>query len=319
MLKGVHQKLEPQESPAFFVRGPSPFSKIMFFCALSIVIMAVDARFNYLTQVRQAFIAALHPLEIIANGPSNLALNVKNYLSSHNALIKENQTLKLQAIEHKVMLQKLNTIEAENAHLRSLLKANAPIMPNAILGEILHMGRDPFSSIIVVNKGTTNGIEAGQAVVDANGVIGQVTRVFPFSAEITLITDKNLSIPIQVERNQLRAIAFGEGKNNALDIPYLPTSVDIQVGDKLVTSGIDGVYPAGLAVATVTEVRQSPDSPFAKIVSSPIAGVNNHLQLLIISIPKQAADKANTNKTISDSKIKAQKSTKKEGESNASH
>jgi rod shape-determining protein MreC len=192
-------------------------------------------------------------------------------------------------------------------------------MPNAVLGEILHMGRDPFSSIIVVNKGTTNGIEAGQAVVDANGVIGQVTRVFPFSAEITLITDKNLSIPIQVERNQLRAIAFGEGKNNTLDIPYLPTSVDIQVGDKLVTSGIDGVYPAGLAVATVTEIRQSPDSPFAKIVSSPIAGVNNHLQLLIISIPKQTTGKANTNKTISDSKVKAQKPAKKEGESNAPH
>jgi rod shape-determining protein MreC len=319
MLKGVHQKIEPQESPAFFVRGPSPFSKIMFFCALSIVCMAVDARFNYLNQIRQAFIAALHPLEIIANVPSNLAFNIKNYLSSHNTLIKENQTLKLQAIEHMVMLQKLSTIEAENAHLRSLLKADARITPKAVIGEILHMGRDPFSSIIVVNKGTTNDIEAGQAVVDANGVIGQVTRVFPFSAEITLITDKNLSIPIQVERNQLRAIAFGEGKNNTLDIPYLPTSVDIQVGDKLVTSGIDGVYPAGLAVATVTEIRQSPDSPFAKIVSTPIAGVNNHLQLLIIGIPKQTTNKVVANKSINEPKIKNKKPVKKSGGTNASN
>lgn len=285
MLKGVHQKLEPQESPAFFVRGPSPFSRMMFFCALSIVLMAVDSRLNYLAQFRQTFIAALHPLEMVANAPSEWGLNIRQYFTSHNRLLVENQQLKQQAVEHKVMLQRLATIELENAHLKTLLKGNAPLIPKAILGEILHMGRDPFSNVVVVNRGSQHSVEAGQAVVDAQGVVGQVTRVFPFSAEVTLITDKNLSIPIQVERNQLRAIAFGEGKSNTIDLPFLPTSVDIKVGDKLVTSGIDGVYPAGLAVAKVTEVRQSPDSPFAKIISTPIAGVNNHLQLLILSMP----------------------------------
>lgn len=285
MLKGVHQKLEPQESPAFFVRGPSPFSRMMFFCALSIVLMAVDSRLNYLAQFRQTFIAALHPLEMVANAPSEWGLNIRQYFTSHNRLLVENQQLKQQAVEHKVMLQRLATIELENAHLKTLLKGNAPLIPKAILGEILHMGRDPFSNVVVVNRGSQHSVEAGQAVVDAQGVVGQVTRVFPFSAEVTLITDKNLSIPIQVERNQLRAIAFGEGKSNTIDLPFLPTSVDIKVGDKLVTSGIDGVYPAGLAVAKVTEVRQSPDSPFAKIISTPIAGVNNHLHLLILSMP----------------------------------
>lgn len=285
MLKGVHQKLEPQESPAFFVRGPSPFSRMMFFCALSIVLMAVDSRLNYLAQFRQTFIAALHPLEMVANAPSEWGLNIRQYFTSHNRLLVENQQLKQQAVEHKVMLQRLATIELENAHLKTLLKGNAPLIPKAILGEILHMGRDPFSNVVVVNRGSQHSVEAGQAVVDAQGVVGQVTRVFPFSAEVTLITDKNLSIPIQIERNQLRAIAFGEGKSNTIDLPFLPTSVDIKVGDKLVTSGIDGVYPAGLAVAKVTEVRQSPDSPFAKIISTPIAGVNNHLQLLILSMP----------------------------------
>ena len=320
MLKGVHQKLEPQESPAFFVRGPSPFSRMMFFCALSIVLMAIDARFDYLSKIRQGFIAALHPLEVVANAPSDMALNLKNYFTSHNTLIEENQKLKLQAVEHMVLLQRLKTIESENAHLRSLLKGNEPIIPHAVLGEILHMGRDPFSNIIVINRGTTDKVTAGQAVVDAHGVIGQVTRAFPFSAEVTLITDKNLSIPIQIERNQLRAIAFGEGKNNTLDIPYLPTSVDIQVGDKLVTSGIDGVYPAGLAVATVTEIRQNPDSPFAKIVSTPIAGVNNHLQLLILGMAEPESGKnlenpENENKSKS-KKLKDQQ-TKKKAKSNA--
>jgi rod shape-determining protein MreC len=259
---------------------------MMFFCALSIVLMAVDSRLDYLAQFRQTFIAALHPLELVAKAPSEWGLNIRAYFTAHGRLLKENEALKIQAVEHKVMLQRLQTVELENAHLRTLLKGNAPIIPKGILGEILHMGRDPFSNVIVVNRGSQHDVKAGQAVVDAEGVVGQVTRVFPFSAEVTLITDDNLSIPIQVERNQLRAIAFGDGKSNTIDLPFLPTSVDIKVGDRLVTSGIDGIYPAGLAVAKVTQVRQSPDSPFAKIVSTPIAGVNNHLQLLILSMPE---------------------------------
>lgn len=284
MLKGVHQKLEPQQSPAFFVRGASAFSRMVFFCALSISFMAVDARLNYLSQVRQAFIAALHPLEIVADAPGAWYRDIKKYFSVHNKLVQENYALKQQAFEHQVILQRLTTIQAENTHLRTLLNANIPIQPKATLGEISHMGRDPFTHIVVVNRGDQHHIKAGQAVVDSKGVIGQVTRVYPFTAEVTLITDKELSIPIQIERNQLRAIAFGEG-NNTLDIPYLPTNVDIKVGDKLVTSGIDGVYPAGLAVATVTKIEQNPESPFAKIISTPIAEVTNHLQLLLLDLP----------------------------------
>ena len=285
MLKGVHQKLETQETPAFFVRGAKPFSRMVFYCALSIVFMAVDARLNYLSQVRQAFIAALHPLEIAANTPSEWVRDIKKYFSAHNLLVQENYALKQQAFEHQVSLQRLTTIQAENEHLRHLLSGNIPIQPKAVLGEILHMGRDPFTHVVVVNRGSQHNIIAGQAVVDSKGVIGQVTRVYPFTSEVTLITDKELSIPIQIERNQLRAIAFGEG-NGTLDIPYLPTNVDIKVGDKLVTSGIDGVYPNGLAVATVTRIQQNSESPFAKIISTPTAGVSNHLQLLLLALPE---------------------------------
>jgi rod shape-determining protein MreC len=285
MLKGVHQKLDPQQTPAFFVRGASAFSRMVFFCALSIIIMAIDARLNYLSQVRQAFIGALHPFEMMANAPSEWYRDVKKYFSAHNQLVQENYALKQQAFEHEVMLQRLSTIQAENEHLRSLLNGNIPIQPKAILGEISHTGRDPFANVVVVNRGSHHSIRAGQAVVDSKGVIGQVTRVYPFSSEVTLITDKDLSIPIQIERNQLRAIAFGEG-NNTLDIPFLPTNVDIKVGDKLVTSGIDGIYPAGLAVATVTKIQQNPESPFAKIISTPVAEVSNHLQLLLLELPQ---------------------------------
>ncbi len=301
MLKGVHQKLEAQQTPAFFVRGANAFPRMVFFCALSIIFMAVDARLNYLSHIRQGFIAALHPLEIVANAPSEWYRDIKKYFSVHNELVQENYVLKQQAFEHKVMLQRLSTINAENAHLRSLLNGDLPIQPNAILGEISHMGRDPFTRTVVVNRGSQHNVKAGQAVVDSIGVIGQVTRVYPFTSEVTLITDKELSIPIQVERNQLRAIAFGEG-NNTLDIPYLPTNVDIKVGDKLVTSGIDGIYPAGLAVATVSQILQNPESPFAKIVCTPVAEVTNHLQLLLLALPDAKATAPIEEKITKDAK-----------------
>jgi rod shape-determining protein MreC len=320
MLKGVHQKLEAQQTPAFFVRGPSPFSRMVFFCALSVSIMAIDARLNYLSHVRQAFIAALHPLEVLANAPSEWYRDINKYFSVHNQLVQENYALKQQAFEHQVMLQRLSTIQAENVHLRSLLNGDIPIQPKAILGEISHMGRDPFTHTVVVNRGSQHNIKAGQAVVDSNGVIGQVTRVYPFTSEVTLITDKELSIPIQIERNQLRAIAFGEG-NNTLDIPYLPANVDIKVGDKLVTSGIDGVYPAGLAVATVTKIEQNSESPFAKIVSTPVAGVSNHLQLLLLELPE--AKESDTPQPASAEVIEHKKGNvnvnKNKAKTNASH
>jgi rod shape-determining protein MreC len=149
---------------------------MMFFCA-------VDrhhggrSRMNYLHQFRQAFIAALHPLEVVAS-TQRVGTNIREYFTSHSQLIQDNNTLKLEAVEHKVMLQRCNTIEAENAHLRSLLNGNAPIIPKAILAEILHMGRDPFSNVIVINRGSQHNLKPGQAAVDANGVIGQITSAF---------------------------------------------------------------------------------------------------------------------------------------------
>lgn len=285
MLKGIHQKLEPVQTPAFFVRGASAFSRMAFFCALSIILMAIDAKLNYLSQIRQAFIGLLYPIERAANIPSEFFRDSQKYFSVHNDLVQENYNLKQQAFENAVKLQRLNTLAVENAHLRSLLAGDVPIHPRAILGDISHTGRDPFRNVVIVNRGSQHNIQAGQAVVDSEGVVGQVTRVYPFSSEVTLITDKSLSIPIQVERNQLRAIAFGQS-GNTLDIPYLPTNVDIKIGDKLVTSGIDGIYPAGLAVATVSKIEQDPESPFAKIISTPVAHVSHHLQLLILELPE---------------------------------
>lgn len=277
--------IEHHQTPVFFVRGPSPLARLLFFAALSFVLMATDARLHYLTEVRQGFVALLQPLEVVASAPAKLYLSTREYLTGHHALYMENRMLRARALEHARELQRLRSLEVENAHLRDLLDAAIMLQPTARLAEILHMGRDPFTHKVVVNLGARQNIVPGQAVVDAEGVIGQVTRVYPFSSEVTLITDKGLSIPVQVERNGLRAIVFGQGQGNLIDLPYLPPNVDVREGDMLVTSGIDGVYPAGLAVARVTTIERDPDSPFAHIVCTPIAGIENHKQILLLSLP----------------------------------
>jgi rod shape-determining protein MreC len=247
--------------------------------------MAADSRLQYLTSVRQNLQGLLHPLQLMANTPSRLYRDTSEYFSTHEHLLNENRQLKQYALKQDVTLQKLNTLVLENNNLRQLLNTNKTIVETSVAAEIMHVGRDLFTKKIIVNRGATDKIVAGEAVVDATGVVGQVTRIYPLSSEVTLITDKSLAIPIQVERNGLRAIAFGHGRDNTLDLPYLPTNVDIQRGDKLVTSGIDGVYPAGLAVATVSQIEITPDSPFARIICVPTGGVENHKQVLLVSIP----------------------------------
>lgn len=288
MARRFNHRLEQQSAPAFFVRGPSPLARLAFFSALSLALMAADSRLEYLTSVRQNLQALLHPLQLLANAPSRLYRDTTEYFTTHEYLLSENRKLKQNALKQAVELQKLNTLELENNNLRQLLQTNKSIVETSVAAEIMHVGRDLFTKKIIVNRGATHNIVAGEAVVDATGVIGQVTRIYPLSSEVTLITDKSLAIPIQVERNGLRAIAFGHGRDNTLDLPYLPTNVDIQRGDKLVTSGIDGVYPAGLAVATVSQIEITPDSPFARIICVPTGGVENHKQVLLVSIPRVA-------------------------------
>jgi len=309
MMQGIHHNFDQQQAPAFFARGPSPLARLAFFTALSLALMATDSRLQYLANVRENLITLLHPLQVIANTPSQVYRSTSEYFSTHHYLLNENERLKKQALKQDIALQRLNLLALENANLRNLLQANKTLVETSTLGEIMHVGRDPFTKKIVVNRGENHNIVTGAAVVDATGVIGQVTRTYPSSSEVTLITDKSLAIPVQIERNGLRAIAFGHGRDNTLDLPYLPANVDIRRGDKLVTSGIDGVYPAGLAVATVSEMRTTPDSPFARIVCIPTGGIENHRQVLLVSIPHTESEtndgNANSEKNKLSSAVKS--------------
>lgn len=293
MARVFNHKLEQQQAPAFFARGSSAFARLVFFAALSLALIATDSRLQYLNSARQTLVGILHPLQVIANAPTQLYNATTEYFSTHNHLLNENQQLKQLMLKQDIALQRLSTLTLENDHLRQLLQASKALVESSILGEIMHVGRDPFTKKVIVNRGEVHHIVAGEAVVDANGVIGQITRTYPLSSEVTLITDKSLAIPIQVERNGLRAIAFGHGRDNTLDLPYLPANVDIRKGDTLVTSGIDGIYPAGLAVATVSRIEVTPDSPFAHIVCVPKGGVENHKQVLLVSIAELGATTSN--------------------------
>lgn len=293
MIRGIHQNLDQQPAPAFFVRGPSPLARLTFFTALSLALMATDSRLNYLSSFRQQLVTLLHPLQVLANAPSNAYQFSQIYFSTHFALLNENKQLKQQALTLNANLQQLNTLKRENDHLRQLLEAQQNLTPASTLAEIEYVGRDAFTRKIIVNRGSNHHIMTGAAAVDAKGVIGQVTRTYPSSSEVTLITDKSLSIPVQIERNGLRAIAFGHGRDNTLDLPYLPANVDIKRGDKLVTSGIDGIYPTGLTVAVVSEITSYADSPFARIVCVPAAGTESNRHVLLVSLAK-----ADSNPTI---------------------
>lgn len=299
MIRGIHQDFEQQQAPAFFARGPSPLARLAFFAALSIALMATDSRLQYLANIRENLMTLTYPLQVIANAPSQLYGFTSEYFSTHHYLLNENERLKKQVLKQDIALQQLNLLSLENENLRNLLQANKTLAETSTLAEIMHVGRDPFTKKIVVNRGGNHKIVTGAAAVDATGVIGQVTRTYPSSSEVTLITDKSLAIPIQIERNGLRAIAFGHGRDNTLNLPYLPANVDIRRGDKLVTSGIDGVYPSGLAVATVSEMKTTPDSPFARIVCIPTGGIEKHRQILLVSIPQPEAkiDVGSTNGT----------------------
>ncbi|HEY5931217.1 MAG TPA: rod shape-determining protein MreC, partial [Burkholderiales bacterium] len=172
---------------------------------------------------------------------------------------------------------------AENLHLRALLEMQERVEQSSVAAEVLYFGRDPFGRKVILDKGQMQDIEEGAAVVDDTGLIGQVSRVYPWTSEVALISDREQVVPVQIVRNGLRAVVFGVGYDGALDLRFMPVNAEIENGDVLVTSGIDGVYPAGLPVAVVSNIERNAAYPFARITCTPTAGVNRYKQVLVLS------------------------------------
>ena len=274
--------------PPFFKRGPAPLTRLLLCSVLSVALLISDARYQFLGAIRQTVAVIIYPLQRLAGAPGAMFDRIGEFFVTQSALRTENARLAEQGLQNAAALQKYQALAAENAHLRDLLAARQRFPESTISAEVLYTGRDPFTRRIVIDKGQQHAIKAGQPVIDQIGVIGQVTRVYPWLAEITLITDKEQAVPVQNLRNGLRAVLGGTGNDGQLELKFIPLNADFQNGDQLVTSGIDGVYPSGLPVAVVSNVERNAAYLFARITCRPLAGVASHAQVLVVNWENQA-------------------------------
>jgi rod shape-determining protein MreC len=280
--------MDSTQSFRFFNRGPSPAVRLIFFSALSLALMFVDARFRYLESVRSVLSLIVMPIQQFATAPLYLWDQMGDFFVTQQTqrdLKLDNKRLRLRHQQDAAQLQQFQAMRAENQQLRNLTQL--PINPGftAQLAEVVYAERDVFKRKILVSKGANAGVGVGQVVMDDQGIIGQITRVFPRLSEVTLITEKDRAVPVQVLRNGLRSIVFGAGDTSQLSLRFVPEAADVQNGDILVTSGIDGIYPPGISVAKVEKVERDPSYPFARITCVPTAGVDRHRHLLILSNP----------------------------------
>jgi len=271
------------QPPPFFKTGPTPFARLLIFALLSLALLVADARFKYLDVLREVAAVIIYPLQRIAGAPASIARRAGEFFVTHSSLREENARLTHENLGNAALLQQLQSLQAENAHLRGLLATRERVNTKSVLAEVLYAARDPFSRKIVVDRGFQQEVKSGQPVIDHAGVVGQVTRVYPWLSEVTLITDKDHLVPVLNVRNGLRAVLAGTGNDSALELRFVPLNADFQNGDRLVTSGIDGVYPPGLPVAEVSNVERNAAFLFARITCKPLAGVNSHAQVLIVS------------------------------------
>jgi rod shape-determining protein MreC len=271
------------QPPPFFSRGPAPLVRLGFFVSLAVLLMVLDARFRYAESIREVLALLAYPLQRVALAPSELFGAAAGFFTTQVALKKENDQLKARGLLAASDLLTLEALRAENAQLRRLLDARERVTRASTLAEILYQGRDPFSRKVIIDKGSRQGIEPGQAVVDDIGVVGQVTRVHPWLAEVTLITDKEQRTPVEIVRNGLRAVVYGGGDKGALDVSYTATNADVQADDLLVTSGIDGTYPPGLPVCKVSKIERNAATSFATITCIPAAGTDQNRQVLVLA------------------------------------
>lgn len=267
--------------PPLFKQGAPARVKVTVFALIAIVLLVLDARMNLLAGVRSVAATVLYPVQMAALMPREALSNMGGYFSSVSTLQREVRALKDEQMQQATLLQQARLQMAENAHLRRLMEGKAQLPVQSQMAEILYDARDPSTRRVVIDRGSRAGVTLGLPVIDNAGVVGQVTRVFPFTSEVTLLTDKDQAIPVQVLRSGLRSIVYGRGHSGLLDLRFVAQDADIQVGDVLVTSGLDGMYPAGLAVARVTQVEKAAGS-FGRVVGQPLAGIDRNRQVLVI-------------------------------------
>jgi rod shape-determining protein MreC len=268
--------------PPLFNQGVSARARLAFFSFLAIALIVIDSRIRVLETVRIGVGVVLYPVQQALLVPSRAFDAVGDYFVALSTLKSENDRLRQREVANAQALQQAQDVAAENERLRRLLGARDRVPNASLLATVLYETRDRFSRKIVLHAGSHDGVRPGSPVIDELGVVGQVTRVFPDTSEVTLLTDKDQAIPVQIQRNGLRGVAYGGAEPGTLDLRFMASNADVNAGDIATTSGIDGVYPPGLAVARVEQVERATSDQFARIVLRPLAGVENHRQLLVL-------------------------------------
>ncbi len=248
----------------------------------SIALLATDYRTDRLASLRSILSFATYPVQILASLPVDSVKSMADTVISYSELQKENRRLKEAQLINDAKLLKLAALEKENIRLRVLLENSFQLGEQVLVAELLSVTLAPYEHTVLVNKGSRFGVHAKQPVLDANGIVGQVIRALPSSSEVMLITDPDHAIPVEVNRNGLRTIAFGTGQPNRLHLPFLAKNADIVPGDLLVTSGLGGVFPAGYPVAVVDKFETRPDKSFANIYATPKAQLETSREFLIV-------------------------------------
>jgi rod shape-determining protein MreC len=257
--------------PPFFRQGPSALTRLVFFAALSVFLMVADTRFKVTERPRMALAVALQPVERVLRIPVDLWNIGATYWTGLHAALDGQAIAQRQLAEQALRASSTEPLRQENQHLRALLDLRAGVRVRATAAEVLYDAPDPFSRKVIIDRGTQHSLVLGAPVVNETGVLGQVTRVFPYTAEVTLLTDKEAAIPVLNNRTQARSAAFGNSDGAGMELRFMAGNADVQVGDVLSTSGVDGVYPTGLAVAKVATIDRRVDAGFARIALTPIA------------------------------------------------
>jgi rod shape-determining protein MreC len=268
--------------PPFFRQGYSAFSKLVFFSALAVFLMVADTRFRLAVPVRAVIATVLNPVERTLRVPLEMWLGGSDYLKGLSHALQAEDAARRQLAAQAYAAARADALAAENARLRALLELRPALQVRSISAEVLYDAPDPYSRKVVLDRGAMNGVVLGSPVVNENGVLGQVTRVYPLNAEVSLLTDKDAAIPVLNSRTQQRSAAFGTALGGGMELRFIASNADVQAGDLLTTSGVDGVYPPGLPVAKVASVDRKGESGFARILLQPTANPDGVRHVLVL-------------------------------------
>jgi rod shape-determining protein MreC len=272
-------------APPLFNQGPSALSKLIFFSALALFLMVADARFHLVSPIRSVIGTILYPAQWLALKPVQMVLGGGRYFDDlQTAQRNEAQARKALASQAERASQ-ADALAQDNARLRSLLELRQTTITPGRAAEVLYDAADPYTRKVIIDQGQTHGIAAGSPVIDADGVLGQVTLVQPFTSEVTLVIDRDLSIPVQNTRTGARSVAFGDASahGGGMELRFMAANADVREGDLLATSGVDGVYPAGIPVARIDRIERRADSAFARIHCVPVAAASGARYVLVLA------------------------------------